>query len=128
MNPSGPPQPPKSAAYETGSNPATSTPQEQRRAQEHTPGYNIAERMPPTQPGKIAEATPSSLGYGIRGAPAGEERHGRSQEEMDRSRELEGEQMHPPGEGDVARAVERKAGAAGGRRDLGADLERHYGR
>ncbi|KAI1458025.1 hypothetical protein F4805DRAFT_154424 [Annulohypoxylon moriforme] len=125
MNPSGPPQPPKSTAYETQSNLATSNPLEQRKAHDHhTRGTDVAERMPPTRSKGVEEATPSSLGYGIHGAPAGEERYGRSQEQVGRARELEGEQMRAPGEGDVARAVEGKPGAGGEQIDLAGDLER----
>ncbi|XDG09387.1 hypothetical protein ABKA04_009002 [Annulohypoxylon sp. FPYF3050] len=127
MDPSGPPQPSKSSAYEAQANLASSTPQEERRAQTHShEGRHVAERVPPTQTkGRgIAEATPSSLGYGILGAPAGEERFGRTQQEVGRGQELEGEQMRAPGEGDVAGAVERKPGAGGEQPDLAGDLER----
>ncbi|KAI1134339.1 hypothetical protein F5Y05DRAFT_398381 [Hypoxylon sp. FL0543] len=126
MDPSGPPQPPKDTAYETQGNPVTSNPSEQRSAaQHHTHGKPVDERLPQTQTGHgDAAAVPSALGYGIRGAPAGEERFGRTQEQVGRSRELEGEQMRAPGEGDVAGAVERKAGAGGSEPDLASDLDR----
>ncbi|KAI2471059.1 hypothetical protein F4781DRAFT_151062 [Annulohypoxylon bovei var. microspora] len=124
MDPSGPPQPPKSTAYETQGNPATSNPSEQRSARDHPHGKKVAERVPQAQSSGLADATPSSLGYGIHGAPAGEERYGRTQEQVGRAQELEGEQMRAPGEGDVAGAVERKSGAAGEQPDLAGDLDR----
>ncbi|OTA59094.1 hypothetical protein K449DRAFT_397400 [Hypoxylon sp. EC38] len=124
MDPSGPSQPPKHAAYEIQDNPATSTPSEQRSAQHHLHGKPIDERIPPSQSSGLSEAVPSSLGYGIHGAPAGEEQYGRTQEQVGRSRELDGEQMRAPGEGNVASAVERKSGASGEQPDLASDLDR----
>lgn len=124
MDPSGPPQPPKHAAYETQGNPATSTPSEQRSARHHPHGKPIDERVPSSQSSSLSEALPSSLGYGVHGAPAGEEQYGRTQEQVDWSRELDGDQMRAPGEGEVASAVERKPGASGSQPDLASDLDR----
>ncbi|KAK6957623.1 hypothetical protein Daesc_000410 [Daldinia eschscholtzii] len=124
MDPSGPAQPPKDTAYETRGNPVTSNPSEQYSAQHHTGGNPVDERSPSGKPSGINDAVPSSLGYGIHGAPAGEERYGRTQEQVGRSRELEGDQMRAPGEGDVANAVERKSGASGSQPDLASDLDR----
>ncbi|OTB09719.1 hypothetical protein K445DRAFT_323699 [Daldinia sp. EC12] len=124
MDPSGPAQPPKDTAYETQGNPVTSNPSEQYSAEHHTRGNPVDERSPSGKPSGINDAVPSSLGYGIHGAPAGEERYGRTQEQVGRSRELEGDQMRAPGEGDVANAVERKPGASGSQPDLASDLDR----
>ncbi|KAI1762069.1 hypothetical protein GGR53DRAFT_468674 [Hypoxylon sp. FL1150] len=132
MDPSGPAQPPKQSAYETQGNPVSSKPSElqQQRQHEHKHaqgGRSVEQRSPAdtqSQSSGIGEALPSSLGYGIRGAPAGEERFGRTQEEVGRGQELEGEQMRAPGEGDVASAVERKPGASGEQPDLASDLDR----
>ncbi|KAI0478529.1 hypothetical protein GGR56DRAFT_672552 [Xylariaceae sp. FL0804] len=127
MDPSGPAQPPLDTAYTTAGNPATGNPAEQQAARQQQPsGRTVAERGPASQPsGGIEDATPSSLGQGVRaGAPAGEERLGRSEEQVGRHRELEGEQMRAPGEGDVASAVESKPGASGAEPDLASDLDR----
>ncbi|KAI1806633.1 hypothetical protein F4811DRAFT_509777 [Daldinia bambusicola] len=138
MDPSGPAQPPKDTAYETQGNPVTSNPseqqeQQQQQQQQRGAGRHHARRNTATdeqrspfggKPSGIGDAVPSSLGYGVRGAPAGEERHGRTEEQVGRSRELEGEQMRAPGEGDVASAVERKPGAGGSEPDLASDLDR----
>ncbi|KAI2637246.1 hypothetical protein GGS26DRAFT_547963 [Hypomontagnella submonticulosa] len=124
MDPSGPAQPPKGTAYETQGNPATSNPSEERSARHHAQGKPVDERVPSSQSSGIRDAVPSSLGYGIHGAPSGEERFGRTQEQVGRNRELEGDQMRAPGEGDVASAVERKPGAGGSQPDLASDLDR----
>ncbi|KAI0593104.1 hypothetical protein F4775DRAFT_597563 [Biscogniauxia sp. FL1348] len=125
MDPSGPSQPPASASYTTADNPVTSTPAEQQEHAAHQHHHHhqgkTEDRLPPNlssepQP-NISEATPSSLGYGIRGsdhdtttAVAGSE--------------LDGEQMRAPGEGAVADAVRRKPGAGGAEPDMAGGLER----
>lgn len=129
MDPSGPAQPPKDTAYETQGNPVSSNPSEQRSAQKHhqhaQAGKPVEDRFEAGgRSSGFDEAVPSSLGRGIRGAPAGEERFGRTQEQVGRSRELDGEQMRAPGEGKVASAVERKPGATGSEPDLASDLDR----
>lgn len=126
MDPSGPPQPTKATAYETKGNAATSNAAEERSAEHQTHGRAVDERLPTSQasgPGQ-QEGQPSSLGYGIRGAPAGEEQYGRSEENVGRHRELDGEQMSAPGEGHVADVVRRKPGASGSEPDLASDLDR----
>ncbi|KAI1330859.1 hypothetical protein F5Y16DRAFT_361438 [Xylariaceae sp. FL0255] len=115
-------QPPMSAAYEVEGNAVDSTPAEQRAAHHHGHGEQIEQRSSSKQP--IENATASSLGYGERGAPAGEERFGVSEEQAGRHRELEGEQMRAPGEGAVADAVRQKPGASGAQPDLAKDLDR----
>ncbi|KAH9908562.1 hypothetical protein F4778DRAFT_351971 [Xylariomycetidae sp. FL2044] len=125
MDPSQPAQPSLNTAYETKGNPVTSNPAEQRAAaQHHSSGKPVEERFPTSQASGIDEAVPSSLGRGIRGAPPGEEQFGRTEEEAGRHRELEGEQMRAPGEGDVADVVNRKPGASGSQPDLASDLDR----
>ena len=73
----------------------------------------------------IQDATPSSLGYGVHGAPPGEESRGFSQSQLDRNQELEGEQMRASGEGDVADTVQAKPGAVGSQADFSSDLDRY---
>ncbi|KAI0970593.1 hypothetical protein F4678DRAFT_479991 [Xylaria arbuscula] len=124
MEPSGAPQPPQRAAYETEGNAVTLNPSEERAAQHHGQGRSVAERGPGGQFTGIQDAISSSLGRGIRGAPAGEEQFGRTQEEAGRHRELEGEQMRAAGEGQVADVVNRKPGASGSQPDLASDLDR----
>ncbi|KAI0520840.1 hypothetical protein F5B22DRAFT_598591 [Xylaria bambusicola] len=124
MEPSGVPQPPQSAAYQTEGNAVTSNPAEERAAHQHGHERPVAERLPGTQSSGIKDAVPSSLGWGTHGAPAGEERFGRTPEEAGRHRELEGEQMRAAGEGQVADVVDRKPGATGSQPDLASDLDR----
>lgn len=78
-------------------------------------------RTPSSQP---QEAIPSSLGHGVRGAPPGEEKFGRTNEQVGRHQELEGDKMRMLNEGDVADAVNRKPGASGSQPDLASDLDR----
>ncbi len=124
MEPSGALQPPRNAAYETEGNPVTSTPAEERAAHHHGHGRPVAERVPGNQSSGIQDAVPSSLGWGVHGAPAGEERFGRTQEEVGWHGELEGDQMRALGEGQVAEAVARKSGATGSQPDLASELDR----
>ncbi|KAI0859811.1 hypothetical protein F4860DRAFT_481554 [Xylaria cubensis] len=124
MEPSGVPQPPQNAAYQVEGNPVTSNPSEERASHHHDHGRPVVERLPESQSSGIEDAVPSSLGWGIHGAPAGEEQFGRKQEEVGRHRELEGEQMRAPGEGRIADAVEQKPGANGSQPDLASDLDR----
>ncbi|KAI0406160.1 hypothetical protein F4802DRAFT_596518 [Xylaria palmicola] len=124
MEPSGTPQPPRNAAYQEEGNPVTSNPSEQHASHHHGQGRPVAEREPGDHASDVRDAVPSSLGWGRHGAPAGEERFGRTQEETGRHRELEGDQMRAPAEGRVADAVERKPGASGSQPDLASDLDR----
>jgi hypothetical protein len=124
MEPTGPSQPPKAAAYQTEGVGVESTPAELRSAREHPHGRIVEERIPTTQSSDTQEATPTSMARGIRGAPPGEERY-KTEEQVGRHRELEGEQMRAPGEGDVADAVDRKPGASGSQPDLASDLDRY---
>lgn len=72
----------------------------------------------------VDEATPSSLGRGIRGAPPGEEVRGETEESVGRNKELDGEQMRAPGEGEVAGVVDQKPGATGEQDDQAADMDK----
>lgn len=125
MEPTGPAQPPSNAAYKTEGNPATSNPAEQREAQNRPHGKPTDERTPSSSQPPHQEAMPSSLGYGVRGAPPpGEEEFGRTSEQVGRHQELEGDKMRMLNEGDVADAVDRKPGASGSQPDLAGDLDR----
>ncbi|KAI1501013.1 hypothetical protein F5X99DRAFT_220023 [Biscogniauxia marginata] len=125
MNPSNPAQPPSDAAYTAEGNPVTSDPAQQQAAQHHPAGGKpVEKRLPKSQSSGIDQAMSSSLGYGIHGATAGEEKFGHDESDVGRHRELEGDQMHAPGEGDVADAVNRKPGAGGTQPDLASDLDR----
>lgn len=121
----GPSQPPSNAAYKTEGNPTTSNPGEQREAHSNHPqGRIIDERRTPSNHPQNQEAVPSSLGYGTHGAPSGEERTGKTNEQIGRHRELEGDKMRTLNEGEVADAVHRKPGASGSQPDLASDLDR----
>ena len=132
MDPQGPSQPSLETAYTTPGNAATANPTE-KSAKEHSHphGQRLDERLPTSgQSGSSAQqqggaAQPSSLGYGVRGAPAGEESRGLTQEDVGRHKELEGEAMTAgAAEGRVASAVEGKSGATGSEPDLLANLDR----
>jgi len=72
----------------------------------------------------MEEATPTSVAYGIRGAPPGEEAKGFTQEDYGKHTELDAAQMAAPGEGKIYEAVEEKPGADGAQPGLETDLER----
>lgn len=131
LNPTGPSQPTQSQAYTTPGNPATHNPAETAasaatgRATQHSPA--VDHRVPSSQHG-TDDATPTSLGRGVRGAPRGEEAKGLGEEDVGRHTELDGEQMAAPGEGRVRDAVVgegEKTGASGGERGLETDLDRY---
>lgn len=88
----------------------------------------MEERFPPSQAYRERieeEAMPTSLACGIVGTPPGEVRLEGEEGQVGRSRELEGEQMRAPGEGEVADAVHRRPGASGSQPDLASDLDRY---
>lgn len=147
MNPSGAAQPSLQQAYETKGNPAETEPAEKASAEQNAQsnaGQSTTETRVPTKQTSYAlfihpfnqtsltatprrsidEATPSSLGQGVHGAPPGEEAKGKTDEDVGRSNELDGAQMAAPGEGDVADIVDRKPGATGGEESLTTDLDR----
>lgn len=127
MDPQGPSQPSLETAYKTPDNAATANPAEQSaKERSHPHGQRLDERLP-TGGGQssIASAQPSSLGCGVRGAPAGEESRGLTEEDVGRHKELEGDAMVAgAGEGRVAGTVEDKPGATGAEPDLLANLDR----
>ncbi|KAB8356625.1 hypothetical protein FH972_024202 [Carpinus fangiana] len=126
LDPSGPSQPSLNQAYTTPGNPAThsSSEQDQRDSQSQSSHVPTDKRNAQSQSCSTSDATPSSLGYGIHGAPAGEERKGRTEKKVGRHNEKDGEQMRAPGEGETADAVENKPGAGGSQPSLTSDLDR----
>jgi hypothetical protein len=127
LEPAGPSQPTKQDAYETEGNRATQEPSERAAAQasRHEDSGAANQRIP-TKQSSIGEAKPSSLGHGVQGAGPGEEEYDRTEEDVGRQNELDGEQMATPGEGRVAAAIEgrTRAGASGEQEDLASDLDR----
>ncbi|KAK8112643.1 hypothetical protein PG984_013169 [Apiospora sp. TS-2023a] len=127
MDPQGPSQPSLETAYKTPGNAATTNPAEQSaKEHSHPHGQRLDERLPTGGQSDISSAQPSSLGYGVRGTPAGEESRGRTEEDVGRHNELEGGDVMVAGagEGRVASAVEDKPGATGAEPDLLANLDR----
>ncbi|KAI4124315.1 MAG: hypothetical protein LQ338_004856 [Usnochroma carphineum] len=126
MDPSGPSQPTLNAAYDQPSNPASQSDYEQREStstsasiQRSAPTVERRERGDvPVPSSHEGGPTPSSLGYGARDSSgdAGESMGGPVSS-------LEGEQLRPPGEGDVASAQDSKGGF-GEQADLASDLDR----
>ncbi|KAH8670796.1 hypothetical protein BX600DRAFT_433951 [Xylariales sp. PMI_506] len=125
MDPTRPSQPPKAAAYTVEGNATTSNPEETRSMKHSEQERVLEERLPGSRMYEEQEGMPQALGQGIRGAPPSHERYGSAAEQAAaRSRELDGEQMRPPGEGAVNDAVRRKPGASGSQPDLASDLDR----
>lgn len=87
----------------------------------------VDQRVPTQQSSSADDATPSSLGYGVRGAGPGEEARGLRNEDVGRHKELDADQMAAPGEGSVYDAVAggSKSGASGEQHDLASDLDRY---
>lgn len=79
--------------------------------------------MPTKQSSSINDATPSSLGRGIHGAPPGEERHGQKHD-TGTAGDTEADQMSAPGEDKIADAVDKKPGASGSEPGLESELDR----
>lgn len=125
LEPSGPAQPSLDQVYETSGNAASKEP-----AQERTSAANAQaprgqdQRIPTQQSSGIEQATASSLGRGVHGAPPGEEVYGETSSRDIQSRELDGQQMRASGEGDVANIVGSKPGATGGQDDMASELDR----
>ncbi|OQO06192.1 hypothetical protein B0A48_08780 [Cryoendolithus antarcticus] len=126
IHPTAPSQPTLNQAYTTPGNPAQTDPSEKSQAsinaKNSTNGSENA--VPRTQSTSSDSATPSSLGYGIHGAPPGEEAKGETEESIGRNRELDADQMGAPGEGKVASSVDRKPGASGTQEGLESGLDR----
>ncbi|QIW96897.1 hypothetical protein AMS68_002415 [Peltaster fructicola] len=125
MNPSGPAQPTLNQAYTTSGNAATQEPAEKAQANANAQDNSskVEQRVPTKQTSSSDEATPSSLGIGIHGAPPGEEAKGQKHD-TGLSGGTEAEQMRAPGEGEVRDAVDRKPGATGEEPGLETDLDR----
>lgn len=126
LDPKGPAQPTLDQSYEVAGNPATKEPAQQQAAyaNQHAPAGHDR-RVPTTQSSGFQDATPTSLGRGVHGAPPGEEAKGFTSDDQFREGDVEGEQMRAPGEGDVNRVVHEKPGAAGQQSDFASDLDRH---
>lgn len=133
LDPSGPAQPNLNDAYQTQDNPASKDPTEQAQSRLNenaasNPENITDQRVPREQSSSVNDATASSLGYGVRGAPPGEETKGLTQEDVGRNQELDAEQMAAPGEGRVAAAVEGqgggKTGTGGTEPGMESDLDR----
>ncbi|KAF2756709.1 hypothetical protein EJ05DRAFT_74313 [Pseudovirgaria hyperparasitica] len=129
LDPSGSSQPTLDQAYSTSGNPATTSKSEDSHAAHQKSAANEStvteERDAHDQP--RGNPTSSSLGRGIHGAPAGEEKYGRTEEDVGRHNELDGEQMSAPGEGRVRDAVVGNAkgkGGSGEQIDLASGLDR----
>lgn len=127
LDPSGPSQPTQQQAYETAGNPASKNPAESATsALNSLDSSRPVDQRIPTKQASEDQATASSLGRGIHGAPAGEESKGLTEDDVGRHQELDGQQMAAPGEGEVADAVAGRGtkGVGGEQVDLAADLDR----
>lgn len=126
LDPKGPSQPSLNQAYTTPGNPVSKEPAEhsQTATNANTNTPQVDKRVPSEQNTSQADATPTSVARGIRGAPPGEEAKGRTEEDVGRHNENDGEQMAAPAESKIADAVENKPGATGGQEGLESDLDR----
>lgn len=128
LSPTGHAQPTPSDADNAPSNPATKNPSEKQSSDSHTkPHSQPGDQKIPQKQASEDEAQPWAQGRGIRGAPAGEEAKGKTEEDVGRHNELDGEQMAMPGEGRVADAVAGRGGGGnvgGEQESLTADLDR----
>ncbi|KIW07532.1 uncharacterized protein PV09_01494 [Verruconis gallopava] len=130
LDPSGPAQPGLEDAYAARDNPATKEPAERAQGEVNRASTSrITDARCANDVSTAAgNSTSTSLGYGVRGAPPGEEAKGYSQEELGRGQELDADQMAAPGEGDVYNAVEGgrrgKTGTGGVQPGLESDLDR----
>ncbi|KAF2705236.1 hypothetical protein K504DRAFT_348949, partial [Pleomassaria siparia CBS 279.74] len=121
-------QPTQAQAYTTPGNPSTKTPSESSQTRANASDTSpLASEPVPQKQASDSQATASSLGRGIHGAPAGEEAKDKTEEDVGRHNELDGEQMAAPGEGKVADAVAGRGGdgdVGGEQVDLASDLDR----
>jgi hypothetical protein len=131
LDPSGPAQPSQNDAYETRENPVGKEPAEKAQGDANRASVNAGggteKRIPSEQSSSTDDATSTSLGWGVRGAPPGEEAKGYTQGDVGRNQDLDAQQMAAPGEGDVYEAVEGKggkSGASGGEQGMEQDLDR----
>ena len=131
FEPSAPAQPSQSDTYIVSDNQASKQPDETSISNTNTNTTTAERRTVQQQPYSINEATASSLGRGVEGAPPGEESKGRGNEDVGRHNELEADQMAAPGEGKVWKAVEgstNKPGSGGEQPDFMDDLDRYEAR
>lgn len=142
LDPTGPSQPPLNTAYTTPGNPVSKEPLESAKSRAHASANNDDDDSSASSPTDIrvstdirissedsaaqANARPTAMAYGVRGAGAGEEARGLGEEDVGRHRELDAEQMGAPGEGKVYDAVAGQGvgGATGGQVGLESDLDR----
>ncbi|KAI4153929.1 MAG: hypothetical protein LQ340_002002 [Diploschistes diacapsis] len=124
MDPQGPSQPPLDTVYNTAGNPADQNPQEQRTASVNE-NSNVGSLVEAREQGDVPvpsnhdqAATSTSLGYGARDS-SGDKGSSISQGVSG----TEGDQMRPPGEGDVYEQQFKKTGF-GEQKDLASDLDR----
>lgn len=121
-------QPTIEQAYTTPGNPASKDPAEKAQASANAQHSSGEANQPVPQKQSQGEGKPSSLGQGIHGAPAGEERKGLTHEDVGRHKELDAAQMAAPGEGRVADVVSGRSGVnlggSGQEPDLASDLDR----
>ncbi|OLN89076.1 hypothetical protein CCHL11_06080 [Colletotrichum chlorophyti] len=123
MSSSAPPQPPKSEAYTTASNPTTRNPAEDAAARQSEDDARDAvlgrKPFPQSQARSADDAVPSSLGAGVHSSKPVDETEKKntayvSEEEARKGPEnanVEAEQLETFAEGKVADAVDRKSGA-----------------
>lgn len=110
MDPQGPSQPTQQTAYNQPTNPSTQTTSEKSQSHDRSgsSGPPIDHRQAHDVPSShTSDATPSSLGRGDTGPLKTIDTSASDTQNYSKS-ELEGEQMRPPGEGDVASAVTEK--------------------
>lgn len=111
MDPKGPAQPSQQTGYNQLSNPITQTSSEQSQARD--PSTSTAPPIDHRQPHDIPstqniDATPSALARGDTGPLRQNDTSTSDAQNYSKDPVLEGEQMRPPGEGDVASAVTDK--------------------
>ncbi|KAF2768906.1 hypothetical protein EJ03DRAFT_313209 [Teratosphaeria nubilosa] len=128
LNPTGPAQPNLDQVYETSGNAATKEPAEARIAQQQS-GRPTDHRIPQQQTSSIADATPSSMGYGVRDSRHDKEGPlARSDQTLataaGTASQEDADQMAAPTEGRIADAEARRPGASGAQEGLESDLER----
>lgn len=128
LDPSGPSQPTQQTAYETPGNAASKNPSEQQStAHRSLDDSKPVDQRIPSQQASEDQANPSALGRGVRGAGAGEEAKGLTDEDVGRHKELDAQQMAAPGEGRVADAVAGRGTnnqVGGEQEDLAAGLDK----
>jgi hypothetical protein len=117
MDPSAPSQPHQQTSLEQSKNPVSKTSDEQTKAQDasSTSQPPIDHRSQHDMPSTNSQgATSSSLGHGDTGSLKEKAIPGSDAQNYSNDSTTEGEQMRPPGEGDVANAVMGGTGKMGG--------------